>query len=314
MKIILIIVIVIILYLLLLYGVFRVTFSTKGHKDYSPLSFPKGEQYEPLSLRMEELVNAALKVPYEEVYIDSFDGLKLYGRIYNGDPGRPVEIQFHGWRSNAVRDFAGGSAIGREAHNTVILVDERGINNSGGNMLTFGILERKDVLSWVQYANQRWNNPRIFLYGVSMGAATVLMAMDQNLPSNVTGIIADSPYTSPKAIICKVVQDMHLPVTAAWFLLLQASRLFGHFNINESDAAESVRKSDIPILLIHGNQDRFVPYEMSEEIKKAAGEKCTLEIFPGAPHGVSFLFDEERYRKVVNTFIDTHSYGINRIF
>lgn len=302
MVFILVLLIIILLYILLLYGVFRVTFSTKGHKEYGPKNFPKGEQYERIHGRMEELVDAAIKVPFEEVYIKSFDGLKLYGRIYKGEPGHPVEIMFHGWRSNAVRDFAGGAALAREAHDTIILVDERGINNSKGNFLTYGILERKDVLSWIEYANQRFDNPKILLYGISMGAATVLMALDQKLPSNVAGIAADSPYASPKEIIRKVIKDMHVPVGIAWFLVKQSAFLFGHFNIEESDALSAVKNSTIPILIIHGDDDRFVPVEMSRQIKNAAGENCRLEIFPGAAHGVSFIFDEKRYRKVIEDF------------
>lgn len=290
------------LYLLLLYGIFRVAFSTKYHKEYGAKNFPKGEQYEKIHGMMEELVDAALKVPFEEVYIKSFDGLRLYGRIYKGDPGQPVEIMFHGWRSNAVRDFAGGAALAREAHDTIILIDERGINNSEGNFLTYGILERKDVLSWIEYANLRFDNPKILLYGISMGAATVLMALDQHLPSNVVGIVADSPYSSPKGIIRKVIKDMHAPVGIAWNLVKQSAFLFGHFNIEESDVLRAVKNSNIPLLIVHGDDDRFVPVEMSEEIKNASGPQCTLEIFKDAAHGVSFIYDEKRYRKVIEDF------------
>lgn len=298
----LIFLIIIFLYILLLYGIFRVTFSTKYHKEYGVKNFPKGEQYEKIHDRMEELVDAALKVPFEEVYIKSFDGLKLYGRIYKGEPGQPVEIMFHGWRSNAIRDFAGGAALAREAHDTIILVDERGINNSEGDFLTYGILERKDVISWVEYANLRFDNPKILLYGISMGAATVLMALDQDLPSNVVGIAADSPYSSPKEIIRKLMKDMHVPVGVAWFFVKQSAFLFGHFDIEETDVLRAVKDSNIPLLIVHGDDDRFVPVEMSRKIKNAAGPHCRLEIFKGAAHGVSFIYDEKRYRKVIAGF------------
>lgn len=299
---ILIIGIVTAVYFLLLHQIFRVTFSTKKKREYAPTSFPKGEQYQAIRPRMEELVQNALQVPFEEVHIQSFDGLNLYGRVYRGDPGRPVDILFHGWRSNAVRDFAGGAALAREAHDTVILVDERGINGSEGEMLTFGILERKDVLSWTYYADRRWNYPKIMLYGVSMGAATVLMSLDQKLPPNVCGVIADSPYTSPKAIICKVAADMHLPVRLTWALIWQAAHLFGHFDPEESDAVKAVSQATVPVLLIHGDDDRFVPYQMSKEIAEANAEHVSLELFQGAAHGVSFIADEERYRKAVAVF------------
>ena len=327
MKIFLIILLVIaVLYFLLLYAVFRAAFSTKGHHVYDPMELPRNPQYDPLRPQMTKLVETALKVPFEEVHTESFDGLSLYGRVYPGDPGNPVEIMFHGWKSNAVRDFAGGAAVGREARDTVLLIDERGTGGSEGDMLTYGILERRDVLSWIDYVNKRWNDPPILLYGISMGAATVLMSLDQPLPPNVLGVIADSPYTAPKAIICKVARDMHLPAGATWFLVRQAAFAFGHFNPEESDACTAVRGSNLPVLLLHGDADQFVPVEMSREIADAAGgrvergtkgeadrhagceaagasgESVELEIFHGAPHGVSFLIDEPRYRKAIGDF------------
>lgn len=297
-------VIIFVLHVLLLYGVWRAAFSTKDNRYYEPMGFPKGKQYKKVMPEMKALVEKELEVPFEEVYITSFDGLKLYGRIYKGDPGRPVQLLFHGWKSNALRDFAGGSAILRQERDTVILVDERGINKSEGDFLSYGILERKDILSWIQYADKRWNHPLMMLYGVSMGAAAVLMALDQNLPKNVVGVVADSPYSSPKDIICTVVERKHLPVRPAWYLIRQAARLYGHFDIDESTAVQAVSQSDVPVLLLHGDDDRFVPVDMSEDICAAAKGKAVREVFPGAAHGISYLQDVKRYTETVEKFVE----------
>ena len=102
-----------------------------------------------------------------------------------------------------------------------------------------------------------------------MGAATVLMASELNLPENVVCIIADSPYSSPKAIIRKVCRDRHLPDWLAYPFIRIGAKIFGGVSIEECSAEDAVRNARIPILLIHGEDDRFVPCQMSKRIFRA---------------------------------------------
>ncbi len=293
-----------ILCLLILYGVWLAAFSTKKHKEKKPFDLPAADQYRPFDDAMIRLITDALAVPFEEVHTESFDGLDLYGRLYPGKPGNVVQIQMHGWKSNGVRDFAGGSAIARSAGQTVLLPDERGINKSGGGFLTYGILERKDILSWISYINKRFNNPPIILSGLSMGAASVIMALDQQLPPNVIGVIADSAYSSPREIISHVAAERGLPAGISWKMARASARLFGHFNIEETDAVRAIAGSSLPVLLIHGDDDHFVPVQMSRKIYEARPCGTRLEIFHGAPHGISYLLGRERYRQAEEDFID----------
>jgi fermentation-respiration switch protein FrsA (DUF1100 family) len=136
-----------------------------------------------------------------------------------------------------------------------------------------------------------------------MGAATVLMASALPLPENVMGIIADCPYSSPKAVIQKVCRDMHFPVRLTYPFLRLGARLFGGFSLSDEGAVDAVKESRVPILVIHGEDDRFVPCEMSREIAKAAPEKVRLETFPGAGHALSYMLDPVRYRRVTAEFL-----------
>ena len=200
-------------------------------------------------------------------------------RYYHVRDGAPLQIQFHGYRGAALRDFCGGNKLARESGQNTLVVDQRAHGKSGGNTITFGIRERLDCLSWVKYANQRFSSGTpIFLSGVSMGATTVLMASELKLPANVMGIIADCPYSSPEVIIRKVCrEDMHLPPALTMPLIRLGARLFGHFVLNESSAVQAVGNKNIPILLLHGEDDRFVPCDMSREIFDACtGEKLSL--------------------------------------
>ena len=78
--------------------------------------------------------------------------------------------------------------------------------------------------------------------------------------------------------------------------------LFGGFKINEADASEAVKKANVPILVIHGEQDRLIPCEMSDAIKNSAPTLVIKETFSTAGHGLSCLEEPERYRKLLNDF------------
>lgn len=141
-------------------------------------------------------------------------------QYYAGRPGAPVQIMMHGYKSGAERDFCGGAQIAVQGGYHVLLVDQRAHGKSEGRCLTFGIQERYDCRAWVNYAVGRFGaDTKILLYGVSMGAATVLMAGGLNLPRNVVGIVADCGYSSPAAIIRKVIRDQHLPIFPVYYLV-----------------------------------------------------------------------------------------------
>lgn len=131
------------------------------------------------------------------------------------------------------------------------------------------------------------------------------MASELKLPSNVVGIIADCPYSSPEAIIRKVCrEDMHLPPVLVMPFIRRGARLFGHFDLREASVLEAVQHTRIPILLIHGEGDRFVPCDMSREIFDACTGAKTRITFPGAGHGLSYIVDTETYSDAVSRFVD----------
>ena len=243
----------------------------------------------------------------EEVTVKSADGLTLYARYYHVKNNGPVEIMCHGYKGNAIRDFCGNYKIAKEAGRNVLLIDERCHRKSEGHTITFGINERKDVFCWVRYVNERFGNPAIILTGVSMGAATVLMASGMELPENVKAVIADCPYDEPANIIKKVgATDMGLPVKLVYPLIKMGGKVYGHFNLEEDSPVEAVKKSRIPILLIHGDDDRFVPYRMSVNIHAAAPDKIQFHTIHGAGHAINYVTAPEEYTKVVKEFTERY--------
>ncbi len=263
-----------------------------------------GKDYDPYHDQMLDLIKTAVKIPFEEIQIRSYDKKNLYGRLYLNDPKAPFHIQFNGYKGNGARDFSGGLQLALQSGANVILTDQRSHGKSEGNIITFGVKERKDVLSWVNYVCEKYGKDTpVYLDGVSMGAATVLMSSDLPLPENVAGIIADCPYSSPFGIVSLVASRMTRAGRLLDPCIIFSAFVFGRFNIFSSSAVKSVKSAKIPILIIHGTGDNFVPVEMSRAIRDANPEKVTLVEVEGAPHGLSYMKDTEKYKKAFYDFI-----------
>ena len=294
-----------ILFAAILLGVYRIAFHVpKKEREERPHDIPSAEQYRPERERMLKLVDDLLAIPCERVTVRSFDGLELGARYYHTSDTAPVQIQVHGYRGSAIRDFCGGCPIALEMGFNVLLIDQRGHGQSEGHVITFGIEERRDVLAWIDYIRDRLGkNVPIVLAGVSMGAATVLSCMDMDLPENVRGVIADCPFSDPQQIIAKVGRDMRLPSGLMMPVVRLAAKWIGRFDLTESSALESVKRTRLPALIIHGEDDRFVPCGMSRALKQANPDGVTLETFPGAGHGLSYILDEPRYAGAIRDFV-----------
>ena len=287
------------------YVCFRMAFyiSDKEKRENAARSLPPGEEYAPYHNTMQCWQDEVKTFPCEEFSIASFDGLTLKGRYYERFPGAPIELMFHGYRGNAMRDLCGGVqrcfACGRNA----LLVDQRASGESEGNVITFGIRERKDCLAWVAFMRQHFGaDVKIILTGISMGAASVLMAAGEDLPENVIGVLADCGYTSAKDIICKVISQMKLPPRLAYPFVKLGARLFGGFDLEESAPVEAVKRAKVPVIFFHGQSDDFVPCDMSRQMYDACTTRKHLHTVPGAAHGLAFPADEETYISVLREF------------
>lgn len=280
-------------------------FYARNKKIPDPYCNLHGEQYLAVKEKIFDCTRKMDQEPFEPVYITSFDGLKLFGRYYHHADGAPLKIIFHGYRGLALRDSSGGYTMAKKLGYNVIAVDQRAHGRSEGHVITFGIRERRDVLSWVEYANTRFGaDTPIILSGVSMGAATVVMAATLPLPENVCCIFADCPYSTPRDIIRKVSDDIKIPAAFSYPFIRIAARLLGGFNLEETSSLDGVKNTSIPILLLHGEDDRFVPCDMSREIHKNSNGCTTLVTFPKAGHGLCYMIAPKEYEATCFTFLD----------
>lgn len=302
-----ILLLVIMLVILAAYICYRIAFwAPKRVLDEDvQIHLPAGEQYLKVRACIEKCVTDMLNRPFEPVTITTFDGKKLYARYYHVVDGAPLQIQFHGYKSSAVLDFCGGSLYAGKIGHNALVVDQRSHGRSEGKAITFGVLERRDVLCWIDYARSRFGEDvHIILAGLSMGAATVLMSTDQPLPANVIGVMADCPYSTPGDIIKTVCsRDMHIPGHLMYPFIKLGARLFAGFDLEESSAVTAVKNTPVPILIIHGTGDKFVPCDMSREIYNTNPEMITLVTIPEAGHGLCYMTEPDVYENAVESFI-----------
>lgn len=288
---------------LLSWFLYRFCFYSPVKGQNSLQNLPVEEQYAPIREQMRQEIKAAAALPWEEITITAFDGVRLLGRYLESTPGAPLAIFFHGYRSNAFRDGFGIIRIARDRGMNILAIDQRAHCGSGSHTITFGVKERQDCLSWVRYAEKRFGkNTEIVILGVSMGAATVLMASELDLPKNLKAVVADCPYANVKDIMVKTGRDMGLP-GQLYPLIRLGAFLFGGFDPSKGDAEQAVKSAKVPILIIHGEDDRFVPPDMSAQVARAnpAIRRVTI---PNAAHAASYLEDREKYTEIVNDFLD----------
>ena len=283
----------------------------KAKLPKSEFDLPQGKIYEPYADAMIGWMKEVRAMPHEDLQITSFDGLILRGKYYEYAPGAPIELMFHGYRGAAERDLCGGVQRCFRLGHSALLVEQRAATRSQGNVITFGVREHRDCITWVEFAQEKFgNDAKIILCGISMGATTVLMAAGEELPKCVVGVLADCGFTSAKEIICKVIRQIKLPAKAMYPFVRLGAKLYGGFRLEDSDATRAMEKCRLPVLFFHGTDDNYVPWQMSQKNYEACASQKKLVLVPDAGHGLAYLLDPAGYLAAVREF-ETY-WGIER--
>jgi pimeloyl-ACP methyl ester carboxylesterase len=284
---------------------FIIVFYSGKRKVLGPDEYdiPPGKIYEPFREDMVNWTKQIRSMPHEKIEIKSYDGLTLRGTYYEYAPDATVELLFHGYRGNAERDLCGGIercfALGR----SVIIIDQRAGGKSDGHIITFGIREHRDCLTWIDYATERFGADRkIVIGGVSMGAATVVMAAGEKLPPNVVCAMADCGYSSTEDILKKVIRQINLPVWLMYPLIRLGGIVYGGFDIKKGSPMEAAKHATVPIVFLHGDADDFVPHDMSVKVNEVCVSPKKMVTIKGAGHGLAFPVDRKGYVDALREF------------
>jgi uncharacterized protein len=244
---------------------------------------------------------------YSNVYIESFDKLKLHGyKILNKNSNNKWVLTVHGYTSKGIYMSSYAKRFHDMGYN-ILIPDLRGHGESEGNYIGMGWYDRLDILKWIDLIIKEDENAKIVLHGVSMGAATVSMTSGEELPINIKAIIADCGYTSVWEQFSHQLKAMYsLPNFPVMTASSAVARLKAGYDFKEASALKQVAKSKTPILFIHGDDDDFVPYRMMDELYNATSsdkEKLTVK---GAGHAKSSKVDPDLYWSTIENFINRY--------
>ncbi len=298
--------IVILLFIGFLYALYSFTFCHPISKRPVANQIPSSVLYETHKDKMLKVVQDMDITPHEVVTQRSYDGYKLSGKIYpSSDTNKPLIIFFHGYHGVSAWDGYGFFKLCREHDFPILMPDIRAHGTSEGS-IAFGIKERHDCKQWVDYAIQKFGTDTdIILAGVSMGAVSVLLSTELNLPTNVKAIISDCAFSDSAGMIKSILLQMKLPTALFYKLIRLSAKLFGKFNLEESSATNAVQNMSVPVLFIHGTEDSVVPLHMCEMLY----EKCTSPkskcLMEGADHANCAMTDYETYHNVIMNFLKT---------
>ena len=243
----------------------------------------------------------------KEINIQSNDKLQLFASEFKlSNESNKWIILVHGYTSEQSSIYDIARHYSDKGYN-VLTPDLRAHGLSEGKYVGMGWLDKNDLLLWIDYLLRNYRNSEIILHGVSMGAATVMMASGENLPTNVKLIVEDCGYTSVWDIFSF---ELKLRFNLSTFPVLNAASFITNvragYNYKEASSIDQIKKSVTPILFIHGNADEFVPVNMAYKLYDNANINKELIIVDGAGHAESRLADEELYYGSIFSFIDKY--------
>ena len=242
----------------------------------------------------------------DKVSIKSYDGLSLAATLAEQPNAKGTVIICHGYRSRGHLDSCCAFETYYDLGFNLVVIDQRAHGNSTGDTITFGLKERYDVAEWVNFANARYGYQKpVILFGISMGAASVLMSVSTKLPDNVCGIIADCGYTSVFEQLRYILKrDYKLGAWPLMYLVNVKFRYKTGCDLREISTEEVLRNNSIPVLFIHGGADNFVPTDFSRRNFEMCASDKRLLIVDSAAHGVSCLASPKQYKRALTDFIN----------
>ena len=239
----------------------------------------------------------------EDVFINSFDNLKLHGYILKTENSDKWAITVHGYTNKA----ESMSAMAYKYHSlgyNILMPDLRGHGKSEGSYVGMGWHDRLDILKWIDLIIKENKDAKILLHGISMGAGTVMMVSGEELPENVKVIIEDCGYTSAKEQLAYNLKTMFkLPSFPILNFCSLITKIKDNYFISEASAIKQLQKAKVPILFIHGDKDKFVPFYMLDKLYNACSSKKDKLVVKDVGHAKSESLKGDLYWNKVEDFI-----------
>ena len=246
--------------------------------------------------------------PQEIWTIKSAEGFELHADYFSpAQKNHRWAILVHGYGRDGRFAFDYAEEYLQHGYN-VLIPDLRASGKSGGIYITMGIFESRDVVLWSEKILERDPQAKIIFHGVSMGAATVLMAAALE-PKNLVAVVEDCGYTSAYEMFTAQLEKIFgLPEFPVMPIVDIVSKMKIGAKISDAAPIDYVSKIKVPTLFIHGDADKLVPFEMMQKLFDASTapvkESWTVA---GAGHACAKIQNPKKYFERVFEFIDTYT-------
>lgn len=244
------------------------------------------------------------KLPHEDWSITSCDGLTLRALYYPCEGSRKTVIWVHGYTSHAERESAFPSLFYRSLGFNVLIPYLRAHGPSQGRYISFGPMERLDMMGWVDMVNARYPDGQIMIHGLSMGGGIVLDLATVEM-QNVKCLVSDAPSVSIEGLFRYVASDMFKengPKVAECAMARFQKEFIA--DPRDFDRVTNIKEGLYPLLLSAGSNEAMD--EILSQIKQNNPQETTIVILPGCNHGNGMYKQREMYQGAIRKFIETH--------
>jgi alpha-beta hydrolase superfamily lysophospholipase len=241
----------------------------------------------------------------EDVEFKTTDGLTLRGWWSGGEPGLPAIIFCHGLNRSRLELLERAGEAHRRGF-SILLFDFRNHGESDRAHTTLGILESQDVEAASQFVRMKAPGQSQFLWGVSMGAATALLAVRDY--GGFAGVVSDSAFPSFRETIEHHVRLLfRIPAFPVANMIVWLTGVRMHIDPDSGNVETAVRKfGNVPVLFIAGGADRRMPPGVAKRLYDANQSPLKkLIVVPGAGHGEAFSTNREQYLEGVFSFLNS---------
>lgn len=267
--------------------------------------------YAPYADKINESIAYLRTLNWEKLSMKSFDGAELVAYMHNVGSENTIVI-CHGYKSHY---FGNTSCAGRfftENGYNVVQIVSRGHGESGGDFITFGEHESKDLLMWIDKLEKELGMKKMIVYGISLGSNTVMRASEFINSSAVKALILDCGFSNTKQTLIDQLRNKGKPYFGGLMVMVGKPYIRkmrkigierGGFDIFAGNTVESVKKSSLPAFFIHGKMDRTVPIENTMNNYEACPNKKELYIAENADHGAGFAAGGQELEEKIMSFL-----------
>jgi len=238
-------------------------------------------------------------INYENFSVLTSDKIRIKGWLIESDKANGTIIVGHGYPFDKGNILQVAKFLYPDYN--LLFYDHRYFGESEGKITTAGYREVEDVKAVINFAQKKFNNQPIALYGFSLSASAMLMTKS----NEINAIITDSPYANLDNMIDHIYfifGPLKFPfvITTKFY-----AKIFLNINTKKVSPEQSIKNLTIPILLIHGEKDSQIPIENAYILKKSNPD-IELWIVKNADHGYSYAMNPDEYKSKIKSFLKEH--------